>query len=645
MGKQPKKPVSSGAKPTTVKNLNHPQSPLNFRLWGAIISFATAFILYANTFNHGWVLDDYGVLADNWVIKSGMKGIPTILTTTYRYGINHLTDNLYRPLSQIMFAIEWEISPENPGFHHIINVLFYALSCGLLFIFLFRLLKNFHPFIPLAITLLYTVHPIHTEVVANIKSRDEIMSFFFILITGLLLIDYFEKNSIRKFLASGITFGLSMFSKEGGITMVVLFPFMGWYFFQSDWKKMGATFVVLLIPSLIYIAIRQKIINEYSTSNVISVVDNILVEAKGPGARIATAIMLLGKYLLLLFIPYQLVCDYSYNQIPLVGLGNPYFLLSFAVHGFLAFIAIREFKKRSLLSFGIIFYFVTMSLYSNLVITIGTSFGERLLFQPSLGFCIAAIAALERIFKIHGSSIQSFMQWIAPNKAFTTILLVVLLLFSAKTVVRAAEWKSQLILFGADVKRSPNSAHMRLYWGLALRDEALRLKDEENNMVEYEKWMRKALKEFEKGIEIYSEYAECMDQAGLAHYRLGNKEKAQYFYEETLKRIPNRATTMSNLGTIYFEKGDYNKALELYEKAVKEDPRYADGWFNLGSTYGMLMQYDKAIEAYEKCIAIDDVYAKAYYYMAMTYEFMNQPEKAKTYYDRAALLDPKLKKK
>lgn len=644
MGKQPQKAISSTQKKVT-KKVQQTQGEMNIRLWGAVLSFATAFILYANTFNHGWVLDDYGVLADNWVVKSGTDGISTILTTTYRYGINHLTDNLYRPLSQIMFAIEWEISPENPGFHHIINVLFYALSCGLLFVFLFRLLKNVHPFIPLAIALLYAVHPVHTEVVANIKSRDEIMSFFFVIITGLLLLDYFEKNTFTKLLAAGVAFGLSMFSKEGGITMVVLFPLMGWYFYQADWKKMGATLAALIIPSLIYISIRQKIISEYSTSDVISVVDNLLVEAKDPGTRLASAIMLMGKYLLLLFVPYQLVCDYSYNQIPLVGLGSPYFLLSLLAHGFLAFIAIREFKSRSLLSFGIIFYFVTMSLYSNLVITIGTSFGERLLFQPSLGFCIAAIAGLDRIFKLKNHQINSFMQWVMPRKSFTVILAVILLLMSVKTVVRAAEWESQLKLFGADVQRSPNSAHMRLYWGLALRDEALRFKEEDNNLPEYEKWMRKALKEFEKGIEIYPEYAECMDQAGLAHYRLGNKEKAQYYYEETIKRIPDRPVTLSNLGTLYFEKGDYPKALELYEKSVSLDERYADGWFNLGSTYGMMMQYEKAIAAYEKCIALDDEYAKAYYYMAMTYEFMNQPEKAKPHYDRAAFLDPNLKKK
>ncbi|MBE2245695.1 MAG: tetratricopeptide repeat protein [Candidatus Competibacteraceae bacterium] len=610
--------------------------------WGVILSFAVGFIIYSNTFNHGWVLDDYGVLADNWVIKEGTSGIPTILNTTYRYGINHLTDNLYRPLSQVMFAIEWEISPDNPGFHHIINVVFYALCCALLFVFLYRLLKNHHPWVPLLITLLYAAHPIHSEVVANIKSRDEIMSLFFILISGILLIRYFESNKLISLICASLSFGLSMFSKEGGVTLVLVFPIMGWFFYHINLKKASMVMISLLVPALIYIVIRRNIVSAYSTSDVISIVDNYMV-GSGYVQQFSTAIMLMGKYLLLLFVPYQLVCDYSYSQLPLVGPGNPYFLLSFAIHAFLLFIAIRELRKKTLLSFGILFYLLTMSLYSNIVLLIGTSFGERLLFLPSLGFFMAVVAFVERIAKLKPAAPKNLISWLAPHKGYALVMIIILVLYSSKTVVRAAEWESQIILFGADIKRSPNSAHMRLYYGLALRDKALDLKDE-NKQEESNLWMKKALKEFEKGIEIYPEYTECMDQAGMAHYRLGNSEKAMYYYEETLKRIPDRPVTLSNMGTLYFEKGDYEKALELYEKSVTLDKRYTDGWFNLGSTYGTLGQYEKAITAYETCIELDEKYAKAYYFMGMTYDNMKQPEKAKPYYEKAAQLDSKMKR-
>lgn len=77
-------------------------------LW-TILIFLFTFLLYSNTLQHKFVLDDFGALADNWIIKKGISGIPIILTTSYRYGIHMLTDNLYRPLSQVMFAIEWQM--------------------------------------------------------------------------------------------------------------------------------------------------------------------------------------------------------------------------------------------------------------------------------------------------------------------------------------------------------------------------------------------------------------------------------------------------------------------------------------------------------------------------------------------------------
>ena len=102
----------------------------------AIVCFIFAFAVYSNTLKHAYVLDDNDNFTKNTVITKGVQAIPTILKTTYRYGTNNLSDNIYRPLSQIMFAIEWQISPNDPSLSHLINVFFYALSCLLLFIVL-----------------------------------------------------------------------------------------------------------------------------------------------------------------------------------------------------------------------------------------------------------------------------------------------------------------------------------------------------------------------------------------------------------------------------------------------------------------------------------------------------------------------------
>src|ERR1017187_3752519 len=105
-----KKPIKAEvrvpAKPVTAK-------PFKTGLW-ALIIFVVAFLLYANSIPHGYILDDSGVLKDNWVVKRGIDGIPLILKTPYRYGISMLTDDLYRPVSMVMFAIEWQLSPNTP---------------------------------------------------------------------------------------------------------------------------------------------------------------------------------------------------------------------------------------------------------------------------------------------------------------------------------------------------------------------------------------------------------------------------------------------------------------------------------------------------------------------------------------------------
>ncbi|HRS39160.1 MAG TPA: hypothetical protein P5292_08275, partial [Bacteroidia bacterium] len=103
------------------------------RNWAGLIVAIVAFLVYANTFQHGWALDDWGVIPDNKLTKRGISAIPEIMSTTYRTGMDVSDHTLYRPLSKATFAIEWSISPDNPSLGHLDNVILYALTCFLLF--------------------------------------------------------------------------------------------------------------------------------------------------------------------------------------------------------------------------------------------------------------------------------------------------------------------------------------------------------------------------------------------------------------------------------------------------------------------------------------------------------------------------------
>ena len=483
---------------------------------------------------------------------------------------------------------------------------------------------------------MYTLHPLHTEVVANIKSRDEIMSFFFLMCTLLALHSWFTKRNIWGLTLAVIAYFLAFMSKEGVITFLAIFPIMGWYFTSSKTKDIAIASVLLIIPAIAYLAIRSSVLSTFGTDASTAIIDNFLSAAPDKASYYATAIYLLGKYLWLLFLPVTLICDYSFNQIPIVGFNNLGTIASLIIYSGLGITSIWFIKRRSPIIFGLILFLSSISIYSNIVIPIGSSFAERFMFIPSLGFCIAIVFLLFKIFKVsdEDGSIQHFYK---KSPILVMALVLIISLFTVRTVTRANEWKDQYTLFGKDIKRAPNSAHLRYYWGLAIRDKAL----EETDVNSQKSMMISAISQFEKSTEIYPSYAESYEQLGLAWYRVKNLEKSLENYNKALALNNTKAVTYSNIGIIYFEQGNYPKALELYTKSLSLDPNYADAYFNMGSTLGMLGRYEEAITNFEKCIQFDPENATAHQFIGVTYQNMKRDAEAQPWLEKAAILNQK----
>lgn len=157
----------------------------------AIMIAVFAFMLYSQSIKHDYTIDDFTVISENSLTTKGISGIPIILKTDYWYGFrNELRGPIYRPTSLIIYAIVWQFSPNNPHIYHLINVLFYSLSSLILFYVLIKLFKDRNLLFPFIGALIYTTHPIHTEVVNNIKSLDEILCFLFALISIWFFLKY-----------------------------------------------------------------------------------------------------------------------------------------------------------------------------------------------------------------------------------------------------------------------------------------------------------------------------------------------------------------------------------------------------------------------------------------------------------------------
>ena len=229
--------------------------------WQVLIVFLFGVLLYANTLSFDYALDDRLMIFENKFTKDGFKSIDKIMSTDAFVGFfgenkNLLTGGRYRPLTHVMFAVEWALFGKNPFMGHLINILLYGLLGVVILIFLKKLFgdydkANWYMSLPFIATLLYLAHPIHTEVVANIKGRDEIVTSLLSVLSVYVALLYVDKKKITYLILVFVVYFLALFSKENAITFLAIIP-LTVYFFRD--KKMIQT-VLLMAPIFIALAI------------------------------------------------------------------------------------------------------------------------------------------------------------------------------------------------------------------------------------------------------------------------------------------------------------------------------------------------------------------------------------------------------
>ncbi len=602
------------------KNETAGQDKKHIRVLGIILA-VIAFSLYANTLSHGFLLDDSNAIIENHYVKQGLAGIPDLLVTDYRAGYWTAKGTLYRPLSLVMFAVEWELFPNNPFPGHLINVLLYALTAYLLFMLLRKLMPNVSLILPLLITLLFITHPIHTEVVANIKSRDEILSFLFVIGALHLTLNYLKNGKTLTMAIATVLYFLSFMSKESSITILGIVPLMLYFFTDTPVKKNLTMSGFFVAGAGVYLVLRKIVLGEIGDIPDVLLIDNFLVAATDVASKTATAVMILGKYLGMLFIPHPLSIDYAYNQIPIVRWNDYRPIVSFLAYAALVGIVIWRIRKKELWVFGISFYLITISLYSNLVITIGSGFGERFLYVPSLGFCIAFVGILEMLLRSNLAGAGNLMQVVRMNMATVAVVLLISGVASALTIARNPAWSDHYTVYSTDVKHAPNSARLHYWHGNEImKEKAMKASNNELKI----QLLDSAIAEYNRALAIYPEYPDAFGQRGLAYYRKGENDKAVSDYRNAIDRQVGQWKVYNNLGVIYGERGDLENAMKYFSLALKIDTRFPDPYKNLGSAYVMRGEFDAAIAEFNKAlkyVSFDKALeAELYQSLALCYE-------------------------
>ena len=196
----------------------------------------TTFIIYGNTLRNKYALDDDYVTVTNFPVKGkeyfpnnvlvskGIKGIPKIWKS--RYATDNESSFDYRPVTTSSFAIEYAVFGQNPFMSHLINIILYFLCIWLLFCVLFKLFEayKFNFILSFLVAFVFLVHPIHTEVVASIKCRDELFAFLFPLISLWYCLIFHQKPTIKNTILILFFLLLGILSKRSAIIFIAITP-------------------------------------------------------------------------------------------------------------------------------------------------------------------------------------------------------------------------------------------------------------------------------------------------------------------------------------------------------------------------------------------------------------------------------------
>ncbi len=333
---------------------------------------------------------------------------------------------------------------------------------------------------------------------------------------------------------------------------------------------------------------------------------NILVAANDLSEKSATICRIQLVYLQKLLFPIHLVHQHGTRQIELASWKDWDVYLSIIIHLILVGGIYYFFKKKNfLVVVGIVWYFITMSIYTNIVRLMPDTLAERFLFLPSFGFTVAFIGALFYFLnKIVKSEKRTY-------QVMTGLLFPLFIYYAYKTVDRNKDWKNNYTLAANTLPHALNNATINAQYAL-----------EVNNLIKYNLVENKdsaqalVLKHYQKAIDIFPDFYGPQSDMAVYYILQAEPNKAFPYMLEAIRIKPDEWIHHYYLGLIYYERKKYNEAIERFNSVetnrfVNKNPlsnpellaayEYeARCLHNLGKDDQAIIELEKAIEIFNQ---------------------------------------------
>lgn len=572
------------------------QKPLSTRICLLLVLFF-GIVAYSNTFNVPFHFDDQYRIAENLSLRP-----PLNLEKIWRQFPTRFVANL-------SFAFQYAFTGLAPWSFHCINLLIHLLASMAVFGIARLLLRTpalrgtLEPsqenLFALAPALLFLTHPVQTQAVTYIIQRMTSLAALFYL-AALWMYLKARLEDARHYRLVFLFMFAALFTKEFSCTLPFAVLLTDFCFFpvsaeETVFKKIRRwlPFVVcLLVIPLTYALSSEQLARNMPTADAKTHRWDYLL----------TQFRVIRTYLRLVFFPANQCLDYDYRLSS--GWGYPGTAWAFSLLLGIFTSAVVLFKKHRILSFGILWFFLTLSPESSFFPIVDVIFEHRL-YLPMFGVSLFLASLLWLLAK--------------SDRRFLAALLILSSVLSVMTYARNEVWKDPITLWRDTVIKSPLKGRPYFLLGKAYSETR---KDEKTALLYYHKALQNG----------YSTTNVLLNVAA-AYFQLGDLEKAAFYQNQAFSSVGTEDPQTQNIlylnqAALLRRENKIPEAINTLREAIQSNPQNHFFYVRLGELYRETGQEESAIACFRRAIAVAPLSKEGYESLALLYKEKGEKQKA-----------------
>ncbi len=541
-------------------------------------------LIYLNSFSNGFIAwdDDNGIVNNVHIRSLGWENVTRIFTPG--------KTGPYQPLRTLSHAIDYHFWELDPFGYHLTNLLFYILTCVMVFLSTKSVLKfvrndddeDSNSRIALFSALLFAVHPVHVEAVTWLSARKEVLLGFFFFLSLYLYLRAKDSSTLKHqiifYCLAFIGFLAAVLSKPTAVVLPLVLLLFEFCTMRGKRFPLSLRKIPLYLPFIL--------MSLYLGMLFIDLMRGMGgIKAYRGGDFFSN--LLLVPYL---YILYTKLMTFTVNYAATYTLYLPYpvwglktglsILANIAIWG----CAVYTFKKARTVFFAISWFYITLLPVSN-IIPISTMLADRYAFLASYGLCLLLGLLFERLYRLrHPSLTPQFFKVLSVS-----VLSLLVAGYSYMTIQQNRIWKNTYTLWADAAAKYPDN-HIALS-GLAV-------------VYIDGKMYEEARKLLEQALSYAPYEPKVLNNLGIAYFRLGRKEEALHAYRMALAVDPYVRPAHMNLASLYIAAEDYSAAERVYKHFLEEYPKDAQFHYYLGELYRTVGRLAEAKVQYERSLEL-----------------------------------------